>query len=294
VGVELVDEEREVRILVTGASGFIGSHVVTALLERGHTVVAAGRDATKARQHSWHDAVDFVALGIPGDTSDLFERSGRPDALLHAAWDRLDDYRAPMHFEQQLFDHYRFISSLVKQGLGQCLVLGTCLEYGLQQGALHEALPCKPILAYPLAKHLLHQLLQGLQFNTCFGLQWVRLFYTYGPGQRSSSLIAQLDAAIAARANVFDMSPGDQLRDYLPVQKLAGLLARIMEQRDFDGTVNCSSGVPVEVRALVEAHIREQGATIRPNPGRYGYPDHEPFAFWGDTTKLLELLERTA
>ncbi len=278
------------RILVTGATGFIGHHVVNALLAHGHEVVAAGRDTATATQQPWYCSADFLPLDVTGDTTDLFERSGRPDALLHAAWDRLDDYRAPLHFEQQLFDHYHFISTLVRQGLRQCLVLGTCLEYGLQQGALHEELPCKPILAYPLAKHLLHQMLQGLQLSTPFRLQWTRLFYTHGPGQRGSSLLAQLDAAIAGNTPVFHMSPGDQQRDYLPVQELASLLARIVEQRDFDGTLNCCSGKPMTVRALVEARIRERGATIRLNAGHFDYPQHEPFAFWGDTTRLRQLL----
>ena len=90
------------------------------------------------------------------------------------------------------------------------------------------------------------------------------------------------------------MSPGDQVRDYLEVKTLASLLVRILEQRHFDGTLNCCSGVPVTVRALVEARMRERGASIRLNTGRYNYPAYEPRAFWGDTTRLRQILGDSA
>jgi len=278
------------KILLTGATGFIGQHLVNALLARGHQVVVGARNIDKASQQPWRDKIELLPVDIGAPVADLFEHYGRPDALLHAAWDKLDDYRTPAHFEDILFNHYGFISALVRQGLSQCMVLGTCLEYGMQAGALHEDLECKPILAYPLAKHLLHQMLQGLQLSNRFTLQWARLFYTYGSGQRNSSLLAQLDTAIDNGAETFNMSPGDQLRDYLPVETLAMTLATIVERRNFDGSINCCSGDPVSVKELVEMRIRERGASIRTNPGHYPYPSFEPFAFWGDTTRLRQVL----
>jgi nucleoside-diphosphate-sugar epimerase len=287
---EFFHEKFAMKILLTGATGFIGKHLANALLARGHQVVVGARNIDKARHHPWQDKVELLQVDIGDPVADLFEHSGRPDALLHAAWDKLGDYRSPAHFEDILFKHYGFISALVRQGLSQCMVLGTCLEYGMQEGALHEEMECKPILAYPLAKHLLHQMLQGLQLSSSFTLQWARLFYTYGSGQRASSLLAQLDTAIDNGAEIFNMSPGDQLRDYLPVETLAMTLASIVARRDFDGSINCCSGSPVSVKELVEMRIRERGASIRTNPGHYPYPTYEPLAFWGDTTRLRQVL----
>lgn len=278
------------KVLVTGATGFIGSQIVGALLAQGHEVVATSRDVAKAQQCAWFGRVNYVPMRVAGSEENVFEHTGKPDALIHAAWDRLDNYRDPVHVETALMEHYQFIRNLVAAGLKQCLVLGTCLEYGMQTGALHEALEAKPVLAYPLAKHLLRQLLCGLQLSKPFTLQWVRLFYLHGAGQRSSSLLSQLDASIAAGNTVFDMSKGDQLRDYLPVTDVAAIVCKVVERSKFDGIVNCCSGRPVSVLSLVEQHLRNRGATMKLNTGKYPCPDYEPREFWGDRTRLDALL----
>lgn len=278
------------RILLTGATGFIGNHVVNFLLDAGHTVIAAGRDHAKAATCNWFPKVGWLDLDIDAEQPDLFRRSGSPDALLHMAWGKLDRYRDPDHFESFPARHYSFIRNLVRDGLQQCLVTGTCLEYGMQRGALHEDLPSSPVLAYPLGKHILYEMLTRLQQEHPFRLQWVRLFYLHGPGQRRSSLLAQVEAAITDGKQEFDMSPGDQLRDYLHVQDAARLIGLIAAKGKFNGVVNCCKGEPVTVRALVEDYLEQRGAHLRLNTGKFPYPDYEPFDFWGDRTRLDAIL----
>lgn len=128
-----------------------------------------------------------------------------------------------------------------------------------------------------------------LRLSVPFSLQWMRLFYMYGEGQNPGSLLAQLDRAIAEGRTHFDMSPGDQLRDYLPVEDVAANFATIVEHPECDGVVNCCSGRPVSVRELVEARCREKGVAMQLNRGRYPYPDYEPLAFWGIPAKLSAL-----
>jgi len=277
-------------IMVSGATGFIGNHIVTRLLAGGHTVIALVRDAHKASHFSWHSSVQLLQHDLNAENELLFDRAGKPDVLIHAAWDSLDLYRDAAHLELALPLHTRFLFDLVHAGLKQCLVLGTCLEYGMQSGALHEALPCKPVLPYPQAKHLLHEKLVDWQSSINFNLQWVRLFYLYGAGQCESSLLAQLDAAIDRKLPVFDMSPGDQIRDYLPVTSVADIIVRIAENRNFSGTVNCCSGKGISVRELVEQKIQQRSAIIDLNTGKYPYPDYEPLNFWGDDTRLQQVL----
>jgi nucleoside-diphosphate-sugar epimerase len=278
------------RVLVTGATGFIGNHVVTALLASGHDVVVCTRNPQKAQAFGWYPHVTCITATVGEREDSLFGRAGEPSVLIHGAWDRLDNYRDPIHVDAQLAAHYDFIRGLVSAGLSRCLVLGTCLEYGLQEGALHEELEAQPILAYPQAKHQLRQLLAGLQMQHKFTLQWVRLFYLYGPGQRPSSLLAQLDAALDAGKDHFDMSPGDQLRDYLSVGEVAKIICAVAARRDFDGIVNCCSGRPISVVDLVRQRLRERGATLTLNTGKYPYPNYEPRNFWGDRTRLDSLL----
>jgi dTDP-6-deoxy-L-talose 4-dehydrogenase (NAD+) len=141
-----------------------------------------------------------------------------------------------------------------------------------------------------LAKNTLRLFLQNLQQVQPFTLQWVRLFYLHGEGQNPNSLLAALDRAIDASDDSFNMSAGEQLRDYLAIETAAGYLAAIVQQREFDGVINCASGQPVSVRALVEQRLRARGATIQLNLGHYPYPTHEPMAFWGVTDRLQQLL----
>jgi dTDP-6-deoxy-L-talose 4-dehydrogenase (NAD+) len=141
-----------------------------------------------------------------------------------------------------------------------------------------------------LGKDTLHRFLRTLAANKPFTLQWVRLFYLHGEGQRADSIIPMLDAAIKRGDTHFNMSAGDQLRDYIRVEEAARRLALLVE-KPLDGTFNCCSGVPISVRSLVENHIAEQGASIRLNLGVYPYSRFEPLAFWGSTLKTASLFE---
>lgn len=280
------------KILVTGATGFIGRHVVPLLLDRGHTVIAVARDQQKAETFAWFDRVTFVAYDVHEQESDgWYERIGAPEAVMHLAWPGLPNYHALFHFEQNLPADYRFLKSLVTAGAGQLLVTGTCFEYGMQSGALTENLPTEPANPYALAKDALHKFLRAAQREAEFTLQWTRLFYMHGPGQNPNSLLAQLDHAIETGETSFNMSGGEQLRDYLPVEAVAARLVALIERPKYAGPINVCSGEPISVRRLVEQRVAYKGSSIRLNLGHYPYPDYEPIAFWGDPHRQNQMLE---
>jgi len=279
-----------VKITVTGATGFVGRHLVDTLLARGHEVTAVARKAPRADEFAWGDAVRFVACDLHDDSIDPAALLGVPDVLVHLAWPGLPHYKALFHFEQNLPADYRFIKRMVEAGTKQVLVTGTCFEYGQQSGPLSEDASAMPSNPYGLAKNTLRLFLEALQAQQPFVLQWARLFYLFGPGQNASSVLAQLDRAIDAGEARFDMSGGEQLRDYLPVQEAAGYLVALAESPDVDGIVNCCSGRPVSIRNLVEQRISERGADIALNLGHFPYPGHEPMAFWGSRQRLDRLM----
>jgi len=133
--------------------------------------------------------------------------------------------------------------------------------------------------------------LEALQGEYPFVLQWARLFYLHGPGQNANSVLAQLDRAIGEGRPIFDMSGGEQLRDYLPIEHAARDLAALVSRGDAKGIVNICSGRPISVRRLVEQRIAQRGTDIRLNLGHFPYPDHEPFAFWGSRARLDAMLK---
>lgn len=278
------------RVLLTGATGFVGRHLVAALLARGCQVRAVARRLEPAQALPWFGQVEFVAADVHAPGTDVGALCEGVDALVHLAWPGLPNYQGLFHLEHNLMADYGFIKRVVECGVGQVQVTGTCFEYGLQSGVLDEAAECRPATAYGLAKHSLRLFLETLRQQMPFNLQWARLFYLYGEGQNPNSLLAALDRAIDADAGRFDMSGGEQLRDFLPVERVAAHLAALLQRRDFSGVVNLCSGQPVSVRRLVENHCVARGAQIALNLGHYPYPTHEPMAFWGDARRLHDLL----
>jgi dTDP-6-deoxy-L-talose 4-dehydrogenase (NAD+) len=279
-------------VLVTGATGFIGRHTVTRLLQKGYRVTAVARDATRAMDMPWFDRVHFLACDIhcPDTGPDLF---GSQDAVMHLAWPGLPDYKSFVHMEETLPADYRFLKKMICSGIKNLVVTGTCFEYGMQNGMLDENMPTCPTTPYGLAKDSLRKFLEMLRTEHPFAMKWARLFYTYGEGQNPGSLLAQLNGAIDRGDTVFNMSGGEQLRDYLPVEHIAEALVALMESAAFEGIVNVCSGRPVSVRRLVEQHIAHRGASIALNPGYYPYPDYEPMAFWGDVSCLKKVWPTT-
>jgi nucleoside-diphosphate-sugar epimerase len=267
------------KIAVTGANGFIGRHVLAQLARRDVEVVAV---ESVPREHAPAPRLRWVALDVRTPAPDAFALLGRPDALIHLAWGGLPNYKSQHHVDVELPAHAAFLTGLVRLGLPALVVVGTCLEYGFQTGAIKASAATHPNNPYAVAKDALRQQLQLLQASHPFELTWARLFYIYGEGQAPSSLLPQLRAAVAQGLPTFNMSGGEQLRDYLPVEVVARRLADMAMQPRGQGVMNLSSGSPVKVRDLVEGWIAENGWQIRLNLGHYPYPDYEPMAFWGD------------
>jgi nucleoside-diphosphate-sugar epimerase len=281
-----------VKIIVTGAAGFVGRHLVAALLARGHQITAVDRDEGRARKMPWFEQCRFVACDTHQPVASPRNTIGEGDAVIHLAWPGLPNYKALFHYEVNLPADYRFLKSLVMDGYSQILITGTCFEYGMQNGCLSEEMSTRPANPYALAKDTLRKFLEMLQMEIPFTLQWARLFYMYGEGQNPNSLLALLDRAIDQGDRTFNMSGGEQLRDYLPVHQVADRLATIVKNQDFNGVINVCSGKPIAVRRLVESRIAERQADIQLNLGYYPYPDYEPMAFWGDTSLYDNLVTK--
>ncbi len=274
------------RVLVTGATGFIGNYVVRELLKQGHQVMATSKNFEKARMYEWFSQVQYIPYDLNVVQENLFQFFREPDVGIHLAWEGLPNYKDLFHFERNLFTNYRFLKTLLEDGLKSLTVTGTCLEYGLQNGCLSEDTPTQPTTPYSLAKDTLRKFLEQLQQKYHFLFKWIRLFYMYGKSQNPSSLLPQLDKALDRGDDVFNMSGGEQLRDYLSVEKVAEYVNKISLQNKVLGIINCCSGKPISIRKLVENRMKERGKTIKLNLGYYPHSDYEAMAFWGDNTKL--------
>ena len=279
------------KVLVTGASGYIGNYVIKGLLDQGHTVIATSTNPEAVEQKPWFNQVRFIAYSLEQNSrEDLFTYFEQPDLLIHLAWQGLPNYKELFHISRNLFQQFDFIQNLVQHGLQDLLVTGTCFEYGMQSGALREDMIPLPENPYAIAKDSLRRFLEVLKTKHPFHFKWARLFYMYGKGQSHNSLIPLLEKAVQRGEPVFNMSGGEQLRDYLKVEEVARIIVQIALQQSVQGVINCCSGKPVSVRNLVEKYMQDNGLSINLNLGYYPYPDYEPMAFWGNADKLNRIL----
>jgi len=278
-----------VRIGVTGSTGFIGRYLVAELDRRR---IQATLQSRSAHNPSGRDSLHTrAAFDLHSPPTDAYQLMGEPDTLLHLAWSGLPNYKSAHHVEQELPAQYEFLKALIGAGVQNLVVAGTCFEYGLQSGELSEDLEPRPINPYGLAKNALRVRLEQLQRLVPFNLIWCRLFYLFGEGQAPTSLFSQLKSAVARGTKVFDMSGGEQVRDFLSVGEAASYMVSLAVLGRNLGCVNVCSGVPISVRSIVEGWIRDNSWNIELNLGHYPYPDYEPMVFWGDRAKLNRCLQ---
>ncbi|MBD3212666.1 MAG: NAD-dependent epimerase/dehydratase family protein [Candidatus Lokiarchaeota archaeon] len=279
------------KILVTGASGFIGNYVINYLIKTNNEIIATSRNIKKARDFSWFNKIEYIPCDLNNKKKNYFNFFNKPDILIHLSWEGLPKYKELFHFEKNLINNYYFIKNLIRNGLNDISITGTCFEYGMQSGVLKEDIKTEPITSYGIAKDSLRRFIEKLNEKYRFNYKWIRLFYLYGQGQNPKSLIPQLKKAIDRRDVEFNMSGGEQLRDYLEVEKAAEYVCKIALQNEINGAINCCSGSPISIRNLVERIIEINNSKIKLNLGYYPYPDYVPMAFWGDNSKLNKILK---
>lgn len=281
------------KILVTGATGFIGNYVIEQLLQqKDFAIIASSSTIENARSADWFPLVKYIPFNLKefDDSINYYEFFDRPDVMIHLAWEGLPNYKAAFHIEENLPRHYSFLKNCVQNGLTDVTITGTCFEYGMKEGVLTEDMNTKPANAYAIAKDILRKQLEQLQIINRFQFKWIRLFYMYGSGQSPNSLLSQLDKALKNGEIVFNMSAGEQEKDYLPVEKVAVYIVKIALQEKVTGIINCCSGLPITVKAFVENYLAERKKHIQLNLGYYPYADYEPMRFWGDNQKLKTII----
>ncbi|MGE4510662.1 MAG: NAD-dependent epimerase/dehydratase family protein [Sulfurimonadaceae bacterium] len=281
------------KILVTGATGFVGSYVVQALINCGmYEVIATSKSLEKAVAQSWYEDVVYISYLIgKDDATNLYQYFLQPDIVVHLAWEDLGDYDNLLHIEKHLFSHYGFLKNLVQNGLQHLVVSGTCFEYGMQEGCLHESLCTAPVTTYGLAKDSLRKFLEELKKKYDFTFQWIRLFYMYGEGQAKKTLIAQLEDAIKRGDTEFKMSGGMQKRDYLAITQIALNIVKILSQTKVEGIINCGSGQACAIKDFVDAYAKSRGSNIGFTLGYYPYASYEPMEFYANIKKMDSIHE---
>ncbi|RYH66891.1 MAG: NAD-dependent epimerase/dehydratase family protein [Alcaligenaceae bacterium] len=236
------------RILVTGARGFIGRHVVPLLLERGYIVYAVGRKMPEASGSGaqWHEVDLFDAAKCRALLSEL-----KPRSMLHLAWnatpgrfwhdpDNLDWVAASLTLTRAFADN----------GGQRAVFAGTCAEYDWNFSTLDEqSTPLRPHTLYGHAKKTLCELLIAAAPKLGLSMAWGRIFFLYGNGEASGRLVSDVIAALL-RGEPALCSEGSQQRDFMHVEDVARAFVELLETA-VTGPVNIASGQSRPLRDLV-------------------------------------------
>jgi nucleoside-diphosphate-sugar epimerase len=288
-GANLGCDLESMRVAVTGASGFIGKHLIREMLKSDHEIVAISRH--KDSLVEFIGLIDIVELDLADVDDDIYSHLGQPEALIHLAWGGLPNYKSNAHLDEMPM-HFEFLELMIKSGLELLMVTGTCFEYGMQSGCLSEVDIPKPMNPYGIAKNELRKEIQKLKLTQSFKFIWPRLFYTFGKEQAKTSIYSQLQQSVVDGKRVFDMSGGNQIRDYLPIEMIVKKLLTLLALNKDIGIVNVCSGLPKRLKDIVEEWKAFNDWNISLNLGYYPYPDYEPFEFWGSNNKCKMLMGR--
>lgn len=275
------------KILVTGATGGLGRLVIPQLLKVGHQVVATSTSVQKAKELPFFKYVTYIAHNLNAQNAgNLFTFFQCPDLVIHLAWEKLNEYKNEGHLTTILQSHKAFAFNLLSNGLKDFTVVGTCYEYGLTEGELTEAQIAQPTLPYPKAKLALKEYIDSLKNEYDFNFKWIRVFYVFGEIYGRKNLYTLLTEAIANQQKNFNMSGGEQIRDFLTPLDIAQNIAQIATQQKITGIINCCSGKPVKLKNFVLDYLTQYNCTMLLNLGFYPYADYEPMETWGSVTKL--------
>lgn len=272
------------KIVVTGAGGYIGRHVVKALLDLGHEVIASD-----LKLNDIDPRATKLEANVLADDADIFNTLGQPDACIHMAWRDGFKHNSDAHMGD-LSKHYRFIENMMKGGLKQIAVMGSMHEVGYWEGPIEADTPCNPASMYGVAKNALREatLLLGEQYGC--DVQWIRAYYIVGDDSRGSSIFAKLLQAAKDGKTEFPFTTGKNKYDFINIDELGRQIAAVLSQTEITGIINCCSGKPVSLADRVERYIQENNLNIKLNYGAFPDRPYDSPAVWGDDTLIRKIM----
>lgn len=263
------------RVLLTGASGFVGRHCVPALLAQGYEVhaVSSRNPASTATlpKVQWYKADLLDSEQISALLAEV-----RPTHLLHCAWYAVPGkyWTAPENF-RWVDAGLQLLEAFAEHGGQRVVGVGSCAEYDWRDGHCCElTTPLNPATTYGVCKHAFQLKLTTFSKHARLSAAWGRLFFLYGPYEPSERLVASVIRSLLQEQPAL-CTHGRQIRDFLHVQDAADALVALLDSK-VEGPVNIASGEPVSVTEVVQ-EIGDQLA--RPNLIQLGAlpaPENEP------------------
>lgn len=272
------------KILVTGANGYLGQGVVRYLADMEQNVVATDFSTTN---------IDKRVLSIAGnifEIEDPYHYFGEPDVALHMAW--RDGF---VHYSNaHIYDipkHYEFLKKLADADIKRIAVMGSMHEIGFFEGSINENTPCHPSTPYGISKNALRCLVEMLSKQKGIDYQWLRGYYIVGNSEFGSSIFSKITAAEKEGKIEFPFTLGQNQFDFIDYEDFCKQVATAVSQNNVTGVINICSGKPEKLADRVERFIKENGYNIKLKYGAFPDRPYDSKAVWGDSKRINTIME---
>ena len=272
------------KVLVTGANGYIGQGVVRHLLDNNHEVVATDFAV---------DHVDARAIKVPGnifETENPYEAFGCPDVLVHLAW-RDGFMHGSLNHINDLPNHYDFLMKMLHAGIKTLCVMGSMHEVGFYEGCIKEDSACNPLSLYGVSKNALRQMMEIAVKGTETNLIWLRGYYIVGNAEYGCSIFSKIASAAKEGKETFPFTTGQNQYDFIDYEPFCEQIAQAAVQTEVLGTIECCTGKPEKLADRVERFIKENNFDIKLAYGTFPDRPYDSKAVWGDATKINAIIE---
>jgi dTDP-6-deoxy-L-talose 4-dehydrogenase (NAD+) len=272
------------KILVTGANGYLGQGIVKSILDNANNVVAADFKVQNIDGRAEKKECNLFELNNP------YEYFGRPDVLLHLAWRDGFAHYSNAHIED-LPKHYKFLKNMMEVGVKRVAVMGSMHEIGFLEGSIKADTPCNPATPYGISKNALRGLTFILAKQHNVSVQWLRGYYIVGISKFGNSIFSKITAAAEEGKMEFPFTMGQNQFDFIDYPEFCNQVAAAVGQNKVNGIINICSGKPEKLADRVESFIKENGYNIQLKYGEFPDRSYDSKAVWGDNGKINEILQ---